>query len=126
METRNTFTNPFSRRLALAQGGFYVLTGIWPILHIRSFEAVTGPKADKWLVKTVGGMITALGGVLFATGLRRGPSDDLVAATVATASVLTAVDVVYVARRRIRPVYLLDAVAETALIVAWLLVARKH
>lgn len=126
METRNTFTNPFSRRLALAQGGFYVFTGIWPILHIRSFEAVTGPKADKWLVKTVGGMITALGGVLFATGLRRGPSDDLVAATVATASVLTAVDVVYVARRRIRPVYLLDAVAETALIVAWLLVARKH
>jgi hypothetical protein len=123
---RNTFTNPFSRALALFQGGFYVITGIWPILHMRSFEAVTGPKTDKWLVKTVGGMITALGGVLFATGLKKGPSDDLVAAAVASASVLTAVDVVYTMRGRIRRVYLLDAVAETALIAAWLFAAKKR
>ena len=36
---------------------------------------------------------------------------------------LTAIDIVYVARRRIAPVYLLDAVAELAIIGGWLAAA---
>jgi hypothetical protein len=38
---------------------------------------------------------------------------------------LTAVDVVYVAKRRIRPVYLLDAVLEIALLAGWFRLARQ-
>lgn len=39
------------------QGIYYVASGLWPLLHMRSFEAVTGPKRDKWLVNTVGALI---------------------------------------------------------------------
>lgn len=28
------------------QGTFYLATGIWPLVHIESFVAVTGPKTD--------------------------------------------------------------------------------
>ena len=34
-----------------AQGALYVVTGVWPLLHMASFEAVTGPKTDDWLVR---------------------------------------------------------------------------
>ena len=29
--------------LARAQGGNYAITSVWPLVHMRSFEAVTGP-----------------------------------------------------------------------------------
>ncbi|MEJ7604141.1 MAG: hypothetical protein WKG01_40120 [Kofleriaceae bacterium] len=59
-------------RAAVIQGAFYVASGLWPILHYRSFEAVTGPKVDRWLVKTVAGLITAVGVSLLA-GRRERP-----------------------------------------------------
>jgi hypothetical protein len=40
------------------------------MLHIRSFEMIRGPKADKWLVKTVGILGSAIGGVLITAGTR--------------------------------------------------------
>lgn len=39
------------RRLAAVHGGYFLLTGIWPLVHRRSFERVTGPKSDYWLVQ---------------------------------------------------------------------------
>ena len=49
MITRNSW-----QTLATGQGAYYVASGLWPIFHRRSFEAVTGPKKDWWLVVTVG------------------------------------------------------------------------
>lgn len=46
-------------RLARWMGWYYLMTGIWPLLHIRSFVWMTGPKTDRWLVKAVGGLVTA-------------------------------------------------------------------
>src|SRR3954447_5977124 len=42
-------------------GAFNVAGGLWPLLHLRSFEAVFGPKVDRWLVRTVGGLLTSIG-----------------------------------------------------------------
>lgn len=109
----------WGERLALLQGGFDVVTGLWPIIHLRSFEAVTGPKPEGWLVKTVGALVSVIGGTLLFAGARRrvGPEMRLLGA--GTAAAFTAVDVIYTAKRRISPVYLLDAVAETAILAGW-------
>jgi len=32
--------------IALAQGLYFAGTGIWPLVHMRSFEAVTGRKTE--------------------------------------------------------------------------------
>ena len=37
---------------------------------MRSFEAVTGPNRDEWLVKTVGALVGVLGGGLLWAGAR--------------------------------------------------------
>ena len=109
----------WDRALAVGQGVFYVATGLWPILSLRTFEAVTGPKADGWLVKTAGVLITAIGAGLTTAGLRRRVTPDMKLIAVGAAAGLMAIDVVYVARGRIARVYLLDAFAEIGLVGAW-------
>jgi hypothetical protein len=109
------------RSVARAQAAFYLVTGIWPLVHRRSFERVTGPKVDFWLVETVGITVASIG-LGLAHALRRGRPvpPELRTVAIAAAVGLAAVDTVYVARRRVSPVYLADAAAELALVFGWL------
>ena len=111
--------------LALAQGAFYVATGVWPILHMRSFEAVTGEKTDDWLVKTVGAMIGVAGVVMMAAGLRRRVTPEIALLAAGSAAALAAVDVIYTQKRIIPNIYLADAVVEAGLIGAWTAAAAR-
>ncbi len=112
-------------RLAYVHGGFYLVTGIWPLLSMRTFEAITGPKVDRWLVKTAGILITAVGLGLTLAARRDRVTPEIAVTGVGAAVGLTAVDVIYVSRGRISPVYLLDAAAELGLIVLWGLEWRR-
>ncbi len=121
MKDENVKTSPsrLSSYVALGQGIYYLFTGVWPLLNIRTFQRVTGPKTDLWLVKTVGVLISVIGGVLMLAGLWRRTTKELTTLAVASAAGLTGIDAVYVARRRILPIYLADAGAELALILLW-------
>jgi hypothetical protein len=107
-------------RLAMgAQSAYFVVTGVWPLVHDSSFQAVTGPKVDLWLAKVVGAIVTAVGvalGIAAARSRHREPEN--VALAVGSAAALGATDVVYAARGRISRVYLADAAAEAALVAA--------
>ena len=105
----------------LSQGLFYVATGLWPIIHLPSFERVTGPKVDKWLVRTFGGLVAAVGGALIAGAFERRQSRALAILGVGSALALGAADVVYSLRGRISKVYLGDAAAEGAIAATWAL-----
>jgi hypothetical protein len=114
------------RLVAIAQGVYYLFTGIWPLISIRTFEMVTGPKNDRWLVKTVGIIVAVIGAVLTMAGVRRDRAPEIPVLAVGSAAGLTAIDVVYVAKGRIPPIYLLDAAGELILIAWWALVRRGH
>jgi hypothetical protein len=104
------------RRPALrVMSAYYVITGIWPIVHMPSFEAITGPKHDHWLVKTVGALALANGAVLALGARREQIATETLALAVCSAVAFSAIDVIYVMRGRIAPVYLADAAAELAL-----------
>ena len=47
--------------LGHAHGVANLVGGLWPLLHISSFEKVFGPKIDRWLVKTVAGLLVVNG-----------------------------------------------------------------
>ena len=105
--------------LARAHGAMNVVGGVWPLLHTASFEAVFGPKTDRWLVKTVAGLLIVnglaqLGTTPTADGMRQARRLG-----VGTAAVLAAIDLVYVQAGRISKMYLLDAAVEVAWIMAW-------
>ena len=106
---RGTARRGASRRTTIlrAQGAYYLLSGLWAVVDRRGFETVTGRKTDYWLVRTVGLLAAAIGASLL-TGARGARPETTVLAVSAGAS-FTAVDLVFVARGRIRPVYLADA-----------------
>jgi hypothetical protein len=103
----------------LAQGIFYVASGLWPLVHMRSFEAVTGPKHDRWLAKTTGALMAAVGGALIAGAFDRRQSRALQLLGMGSALALGAADIIFSARGRISKVYLADAAAEGAAIASW-------
>lgn len=106
-------------RVALVQGVYFAATGMWPLVHMRYFEAVTGPKMDTWLVRTVGVLVAIVGGVLVSAAARDRVTGELTALGVGSAAGLGAIDTVYASRGRISRIYLADAVLEAALVAAW-------
>lgn len=49
------------------QALYFFLTGIWPLVHLKSFMAITGEKTDIWLVHMVGLLAMSIGINLYLT-----------------------------------------------------------
>jgi hypothetical protein len=111
-------------RLSLAHGIFNFTTGLWPVLHRKSFEAVTGPKTDFWLVNTVGLLLSTTGAVMTVAGIRRSVTPEVKVLAIGITGTLAAIDVIYVSKRRIAPVYLMDALTEAALAASWTFLSK--
>ena len=107
------------RWLLLAQGVYFFITGVWPVVDMQSFVAVTGPKRDLWLVRTVGLLIAVAGLAMIAAGANSILNAPVLILALGSAAALAAVDIVYVALGTIAKIYLLDAALEIALLLAW-------
>src|SRR5437879_2851470 len=107
------------QRPARRQAAYFLLAGPAPFVSRRAFEAVTGPKREWWLVQTVGLLLTAIGVGLGAGAARDRVTPELALIGAGSAAALGGIDVVYLARRRIRATYLGDAVVEAALLAGW-------
>ena len=107
-----------TRKVLLAQGAYYVATGVAPFVSRSAFEAVTGPKREWWLVETVGVLVTVVGAGLIAAAARGRVTPELLTIATGCASGLAAIDIVYVARGRIAPTYLADAAIQIALLAS--------
>ena len=117
------------RVLLWIQGAYFLVTGVWPLVSVRTFQMVTGPKtdhlptgreADHWLVMTAGVLITAIGLSLLLGAWRDKCSAETMLLAIAASFGLTCIDIIYVWREVIAPVYLVDAGIEILLIAAWL------
>src|SRR5688572_19355547 len=104
--------SPWHRRLftglCWVQGSYYFLTGVWPLVSVRSFKMVTGEKtdnlpsgleADHWLLMTVSLLITSIAITLLLAAYRRTHAVEIGVLGLCAAVGLTAIDVIYVARR---------------------------
>src|SRR5205823_5348959 len=96
-----THSNSRPRIAPAIQGSIYLISGLWPIVHLRSFEQVTGPKADGWLVKTIGGLLAVTGVALLAGSTAPRQERAMRVLGPGTAAVLALVDMVYASRGRI-------------------------
>ncbi len=105
---------------SIVQGFFYFITGIWPIISMRTFQRVTGPKTDNWLVNTVGVLVMVIGAVLILAGIRENVTPEIFVLASGSAAGLAAIDIIYVTRKRISSVYLLDAFVELILVIIWM------
>lgn len=117
MSTTSTST------LAAAQAAYLAGSGLAPFASMRAFEAVTGPKADHWLVRTVG--LLAVGfAVLLAQEAGEPEPDALLG--VAAALPFAAASGWYGATGRISRIYLVDAAIELVFAALWARAARDR
>jgi hypothetical protein len=116
------------RPLCWVQGAYFLVTGIWPLVSIETFQLVTGRKTDHlvtgregdhWLVNTVGVLVIAIGTTFLFGAWRRAFSAEVAVLAIASAIGLICIDVVYCARGTISAVYLVDAVLQVAFVIAW-------
>lgn len=115
---------PVFDRPALVQAIVYAAGGAWPLVAYRSFEAVTGSKREPWLVKTVGLLMLPIAAALAADPEGRTPVARRLG--IGSAAAFAAIDVWYGGiRRRISPIYLLDAALEAGLIGLWLRASER-
>ncbi len=105
--------------VALVQGIYFLVNGIWPILSMRTFLAITGPKTDLWLVKTVGLILAIIGAVLIYAQRTAAINPPVIFLAIGAAASLVMIEIVYVVKRVISPIYLGDAAAELILIAWW-------
>ena len=104
----------------IIQTGYILITAVWPLVDIASFMAVTGPKTDVWLVKTVGALLIpislCLGSFLWIK-TNRIPA-YILGSTTAAAFIL--IDLYYALSGTISDIYLLDAAVEFVFLAAWM------
>src|SRR4051812_31520373 len=107
--------------LAFAQGIYYLITGIWPLVHMKSFLFVTGPKTDLWLVRCVGVLVTVIGAVLLQAANRHTVDAHIFSLAFGCAVGLAIIDIAHVRKKIIARIYLADAAIQIALAILWIL-----
>jgi hypothetical protein len=128
--TARAETSTFGVTLSCLQGLYFLSTGAWPLVSVESFQWVTGPKsdhliadppteADHWMLNTISALIIAISLVILTAAARRNVTFDICLLGILSAAALTTIDIVYVARGTISPIYLADAAVEVVLILAW-------
>lgn len=122
-----------ARVVMRVQGAYFLVTGLWPVVNMHSFELITGPKTDDWLVRMVGLLAASIGLTLLAAARRLRPSGEAVLLSCTSALSFTAIDIIYVFAGRILEVYLLDALVELCFValllsgwIAGTMIARRR
>ena len=105
------------RVLAGVHASYLVSSGLWPLVHRRSFERVTGPKRSFWLVRLVGGLAALNGAILGLSAARGRRSPE--ARTLALGSFVAFGLADLHATRKASRVYAADLVVQSALLPAW-------
>jgi hypothetical protein len=85
---------------------------------------VTGSKHDHWRVCTVSALGAMVGAAVVSAGGRNRITPEIALLAGGTAAALGAIDLIYTVHGRIPPGYVLDGVAEAALVGLWLRPAR--
>jgi len=109
----------FNILLAKGQGAYYLIGGMWPLLHMQSFEAVTGPKDDSWLVRSVAGILVVVGAILVHDAARGDVAKSVRFLAAGVSAVLAIVALFSSLAGFISWLFFFDGLAHMAFALAW-------
>src|SRR4029453_7315934 len=114
-------------RILTVQSSYYVLTGVWPLLHFDSFDVGNGPKTDDWLVRMVALLVVLIGVTLGVAVLRNAVWTLEMTVLAAGATIaFPSIDIGYAFSGRISPIYLADGALEAVRLVGLVLTRRPR
>lgn len=108
------------RFIPLIQGIYFLITGVWPLVHLKSFMEVTGPKTDIWLVQTVAVLILSYSVLFFYVAFKKriAPVYALMG-TISTFG-LAIIELYYYLQGTLKWVYFIDSIIEMIFFIYWL------
>jgi hypothetical protein len=110
------------KELLLFQAIYYYSTALWPLLDMNSFMEISGPKNDKWLVKTVSVVLLAVSNAILAAVYLQNISVPVIILSISCCIGLLVIDIYYVRMKVILRVYLADATIEFFLLTGWVFI----
>lgn len=72
------------------QGIYYLISGIWPLLHLKSFAKLSGKKPDPFQTRVTGLLFSAIGLALIVGSRKKRPEGEVVLLGAATATAAAA------------------------------------
>ena len=102
--------------LTRLQGWYYLVGGLWPLVRFRSFEAVAGPKPDRFQTEVTSILFAAIGTALLVG--TRGRTLQPAVSTLAVASALGTAYLDLKHRRQVRVIFQPEAALELAFAAA--------
>lgn len=105
------------------QATYILVTAVWPIIDIESFMAITGPKRDVWLVKTVGALLIPVACTMYYHLFIRSDHRPVIVLATLTSLAFVVIDFYYALNDVISNVYLLDGLIELIFLIGWLYLA---
>lgn len=102
-------------------GLFYIVTGIWSVVHLRSFMDFTDNYADPFKTQVNGALFSILGSYFLYSSLTNINPITIITA-VASALTVSLFDFVYLIRNETTKIFFLDALIEGLLAIIYLIV----
>jgi hypothetical protein len=115
-------TSKLYRSTLWVQGIYTTLTALWGLIDIDSFMAVTGPKRDIWLVKTVSAILLAIGLSFIMQAFIRSNALPVIVLALISSMGLAFIDSYYAINKVISKIYLGDAVLQILFCFVWIYV----
>jgi hypothetical protein len=108
----------------LAQGLYYLLIGLWPLVDIGGYRETTGHAQSPWMAQAVGVLLLVIGSTLCLAAYRRQGSPEVLFLAFGSALGLAGVDA-HLVWRGYSAYYLLDAALQLGLVAFWIYGWRK-
>lgn len=105
-----------------AQSLYTLVTALWALIDIDSFMAVTGPKTDIWLVKTVAVILIPISFCLISACFVHTNLLPIAVLSITLATGLIIIEIYYTGRGTISKIYLADTVMQSGFIAAWAMI----
>jgi hypothetical protein len=109
----------------LAQGLYYLLLGLWPLVSLSTYQRLTGHVGDLPLAEVVGVLMLVIGGTLCLAAYRKQGSPEVLFLAFASAGGLVLLDIHFLSRG-LSVVYLFDAAIQVGLVLFWVYGWRQN
>ncbi len=106
------------RLVMIAQGAYYILAGLWPIVHFSSFSSVVAMQVNPFQAQSFGAVLVVVGGSLVEAARREPPGQFPTLLGAAVAGAIAIVSMVWLPRIVGASGLWIDLVVEVAIAIA--------
>lgn len=100
------------------QGAYYIITGLWPLLHFSSFASLVAFRVNPFQAHVFAAVIIVVGGSLLEAARREPPGPFPTILGIAVASAIALVSLVWLPRLAVASLLWADLAVEVAFAIA--------